>query len=220
VDAIQTLSNWQADYDTASSGSSGSASGVSSVVETPSLSGTARQFSSDYTYYGGERFHVSFANDTVSKNFLYDVWVYLDSSVSNVANLEMDMNATMPNGQTVIFGFQCDGWSNTWDYTTNAGTPEVPVDRWLKSDQACNLQDWSQNTWHHVQVAYSRDDAGNVTYQTVWLDDVEQDINATTPSAFALGWGSSLVTNLQVDGRNGTSGSSTVYLDNLTVYRW
>ena len=220
VDAIQDLSNWKAEYDTGTSGSSGGATGASSLVETPSMSGTARQFSMDYTYYGGERFDVSFAHDTVSKHFLYDVWVYLDSSVSSVANIEMDMNATMPNGQTVIFGFQCDGWSNTWDYTTNAGTPEKPVDRWLKSDQACNIQDWTQNTWHHVQVAYSRDDAGNATYQSVWLDDVEQDINQTTPSAFALGWGSSLVTNLQLDGRDSTTGSSTIYLDDLTVYRW
>lgn len=214
------MGTWQAAYDTGTSGSSGSASGTMSLVDSPSLSGQARKFGTTFVNYGGERYFASFGQDTAATHFLYDTWVYLDGSVNNVANLEMDMNQTMANGQTVIYGFQCDGWSQTWDYTTNAGTPEVPVDRWLKSDQACNLQDWSQNTWHHVQVAYSRDDAGNVTYQAVWLDDAEQDINATTPSAFALGWGSSLVTNLQVDGRNATSGSSTVYLDKLTVYRW
>jgi hypothetical protein len=125
----------------------------------------------------------------------------------------------MPNGQTVLFGFQCDGYSKTWDYTTNAGTPENPKDAWLKSDQACDLQSWSTETWHHVQIAYSRDDAGNATYQSVWLDGAEQDINATVPSAFALGWAPTLLTNLQVDGLGG-SGSSTVYLDQLTVYRW
>ena len=32
------------------------------------------------------------------------------------------MNQTMENGQTVIFGFQCDGYTSTWDYTRNAGT--------------------------------------------------------------------------------------------------
>jgi hypothetical protein len=220
VDGIQALSNWNADYDAGTSGSSGSATGASSLVEAPSLTGTAREFFSDYTYYGGERFHVNFGKDTAAKHFLYDVWVYLDSSVSEVANLEMDMNQVMPNGQTVIFGFQCDGWSNTWDYTANTGTPEQYQDKWLKSDQACNIQDWTQDTWHHVQVAYSRDDAGNVTYQSVWLDSVEQDIDVTVPSAFALGWGPSLITNLQVDGRDSTSGSSTVYLDKLSVYRW
>jgi hypothetical protein len=176
------MNTWKAAYDTGTSGSSGSASGVTSLVDTPSVSGEAREF-------------------------------------SNVANLEMDMNQVMANGQTVIYGFQCDGYSKTWDYTTNTGTPENPVDNWLKSDQACDLHQWSLETWHHVQVAYSRDDAGNVTYQSVWLDGAEQDINATVPSAFALGWGPALLTNLQVDGL-GTDGSSTVYLDQLTVYRW
>jgi hypothetical protein len=213
------MGTWQAAYDTGTSGSSGSASGTMSLVDSPSLSGQARKFGTTFVNYGGERYFASFGQDTAATHFLYDTWVYLDGSVNDVANLEMDMNQTMANGQTVIYGFQCDGWSQTWDYTTNAGTPENFNDQWLHSDAACNVQDWSVDTWHHVQVAYSRDDAGNVTYQSVWLDGVEQDINVTVPSAFALGWGSTLLTNLQVDGR-GASGASTVYLDNLTVYRW
>jgi hypothetical protein len=93
------------------------------------------------------------------------------------------------------------------------------VDQWVKSGAACDLQSWSRDTWHHVQIAYSRDNAGNVTYESVWLDNVEQDIDATVPSSFALGWSSTLLTNLQVDGM-GASGSSTVWMDDLTVYRW
>jgi hypothetical protein len=58
-----------------------------------------------------------------------------------------------------------------------------------------------------------------VTYKSVWLDGVQQDINATVPSSFALGWGSTLLTNFQVDGLGGY-GSSTLYLDSLTIYRW
>jgi hypothetical protein len=74
------------------------------------------------------------------------------------------------------------------------------------------------NAWHHVQVAYARDNSGNINYQTVWLDDVPQAINATVNSAFALGWAPSLLTNLQVDGIG--NGQAIVYIDNLTVYRW
>jgi hypothetical protein len=70
-----------------------------------------------------------------------------------------------------------------------------------------------------VQAGYSRDDSGNVTYESVWFDGVQSAINATVPSSFALGWAPVLLTNLQVDG-SGSSGSSTVYLDDLTVYRW
>jgi hypothetical protein len=125
----------------------------------------------------------------------------------------------MSNGQTVIFGVQCDGYSRTWDYAANAGTAQVPLDVWLHSAAECNPREWSTNAWHHVQISYSRDRAGNATYKSVWLDNIEQDLYVTVPSAFALGWDATLLTNFQVDGL-GPSGSATVYLDDLTVYRW
>lgn len=221
VSSIQALSNWKQAFDTGTANNSGvaSASGVMSLVGSPSMSGNARELVTSYANNGGERYYVSFGDDTTSSNFLYSVWVYLPAPVTNLANLEMDMNQTMPNGETAIFGFQCDGFNGTWDYTANKGTPEQPIDTWLHSSQPCNPRNWAPNTWHHVQVSYSRDDSGNVTYKSVWLDDVEQDINATVPSGFALGWGPSLLTNLQVDGL-GKSGNTTIYIDDLTIQRW
>jgi len=217
VGNLQIMSNWIAQHDTAAAGSS---SGVTSLANSPSRTGNARKFVSNYTYYGNQRFDVSFGDDTASTNFLYDAWVYLPYPSTSIANLEMDMNQVMPDGQTVIFGFQCDGWSGTWDYTANTGTPEKPIDTWLHSKARCNARQWSTNTWHHVQVKYSRDDSGNVTYQSVWLDGAESVLNATVRSAFALGWAPTLLTNFQVDGSLSTSGTATAYLDDLTIYRW
>ncbi|HEX3661975.1 MAG TPA: hypothetical protein VHU89_11115, partial [Acidobacteriaceae bacterium] len=59
---------------------------------------------------------------------------------------------------------------------------------------------------------------GNITYKSVTLDGTTHTINATAFNARSLGWGSSIVTNFQVDGKG--SGSATVYLDKLTVSRW
>lgn len=221
VSSIQALSNWKQAYDTGTANSSGAAgaSGVMSLVGSPAMSGNARQLVTSYANNGGERYYVSFGDDQTATNFMYSVWVYIPAPSTNLANLEMDMNQTMPNGETAIFGFQCDGWSNTWDYTANTGSPEHPNDTWLHSSQPCNARTWTPNAWHHVQVSYSRDDSGNITYKSVWLDDVEQQINATVNSAFALGWGPSLLTNLQVDGL-GKGGSVTLYIDNLSVSRW
>jgi hypothetical protein len=216
VGAIQAMSGWKAVNDT---GGTGSSNGGNNLVGSPAYSGTARQFATSYTNGGNERYYVSFGDDTESTNFMYDGWVYLNGSASSIGNIEMDMNQTMPNGQTAIFGFQCDGYNSTWDYTENKGTPQNPVDAWDKSTASCNPRSWSVNTWHHVQISYSRDDAGNITYKSVWLDDVQQNINATVNSAFALGWAPSLLTNFQVDGL-GAGGSNTVYLDDLTIYRW
>jgi hypothetical protein len=145
--------------------------------------------------------------------------VYIASPSSTVANLEMDMNQVLANGQTVIYGVQCDGYSNTWDYSANQGTPSNPSDVWIHSTASCNPRNWSSNAWHRVQMSYWRDGTGNVTYGSIWFDGVEQAINATVPSAFALGWGSVLLTNFQIDGL-GSSGTTTVYLDNLSIYRW
>ena len=215
VSGIQMLDTWNGTHD---SGTSGSSSGTMSLAS-PSHSGIPREFVSTYANYGGVRYSVSFGDDPTATNFLYDGWVYLTNTATDIANLEIDINQTMSNGQTVIFGVQCDGYSSTWDYTENLGTPEAPKDHWAHSTAACNPRSWSRNAWHHVEISYSRTSNGVVTYKAVWLDGVESAINATVPSAFALGWGPTLLSNFQVDGL-GASGSSTVYLDDLTVYRW
>ncbi len=215
VSSIQALGSWAEQHD---SGTGSSSNGSMALVGSPSLSGNAREFNTSFSGSGGELYHIDFGEDTSSTDFFYDAWVYLTSSASTIANLEMDMNQVMANGDTVIYGFQCDGYSGTWDYTENAGTPSSPNDQWVHSSAACDVRNWSQETWHHIQISYSRDDSGNVTYHSVWLDGVESPINATVPSSFALGWAPVLLTNFQIDGLG--SGSNTVYLDNLTISRW
>jgi hypothetical protein len=217
IKGVQALSTWQAASDTAIVNST--SSGNTKIVASPSLSGKARQFATEFTNYGGERYSAVIGDNTEVTNFLYDGWVYLGQPSSAIANIELDMNQVMSNGQTVIYGFQCDGYSGTWDYTANEGTPEVWSDVWLNSAFPCNPRSWSTNTWHHVQITYSRDEYGSVTYQSVWFDGVEHDLNASVSSAFALGWAPVLLTNFQIDGL-GAGGSSTTYLDKLTVYAW
>jgi hypothetical protein len=215
VSNIEVLSSWVGVHDT---GTSGSASGWTTLVTSPSHSGKSRKFQVSFSNNGGERFHVSFGDDTTATNFVYDAWVYIGGSAAHLANIEMDMNQVIPNGDTVIYGFQCDGWNGVWDYTENAGSPTHPVDKWVSTGQACNPRSWGVNAWHHVQIAYSRTSSGVVTYKTVALDGKEQTINKTHASAWAAGWAPTLLTNFQIDG-DGT-GSATVYLDSLTVSRW
>jgi hypothetical protein len=218
VNSIQKLSNWEDANDTGVG--SGTSTGEMSVTDSPSRSGAAREFVTGYTDSGGERYWVTFGADDSTTNFLYDTWIYIANSASEIGNLELDMNQVVANGNTIIYGFQCDGYSGTWDYTENAGTVAKTKAHWLHATAKCNPRSWSTNTWHHVQVEYSRDDSGNVTYKSVWLDGTKQDINATVPSAFGLGWAQGdLLTNFQVDGL-GASGKPTVYVDNMTIYRW
>ena len=214
---IQSWTGWKAVNDNATG--PGTSSGSMSMISSPSLSGHARRFATTYSNSAGERFYITFGSDSAPKNFLYDTWIYVASPSGDIANLEMDMNEVIWNGDTVIFGVQCDGYSNTWDYTANDGSPKNYYDVWRHSTAYCNPREWTQNMWHHVQMTYSRDSAGNVNYQSIWLDGVENLINATVPSAFSLDWGPALLTNLQVDGLGGY-GSATIYADHMTVYRW
>jgi len=216
VKNIQSAYTWSMVQDGATGGVS---TGTMALVSKPSTSGAARQFGISFQNSAGERYWSVFGADPAPANFTYDVKVYIASPSTDIANLEFDMNQVMANGQTVIFGVQCDGYSSTWDYTTNAGTPDYPVDQWLHSTAPCNPQKWTTNTWHHLVINYSRDSAGNVTYKNVSLDGVLQQINETVPSAFALRWAQVLLTNFQIDGLGGY-GSATVYLDQLTITRW
>jgi len=216
VSAIQTLSNWGFEHD---AGTGGWSSGAMVITNSPSRSGAARELYTVYGNSGGERYHAVFSDDESAHNFLYDVWIYLTGSAGNIANLEFDLNQVMANGQTALFGMQCDGYSSTWDYNANWTGPTKPQNVWMRSSAPCNIRSWGRNQWHHIQLSYSRTDWGVITYKAVYVDGHEESINATAPSAYALGWAPVLLTNVQIDGL-ASSGSVTLFMDDLTVYRW
>jgi hypothetical protein len=214
---IQLMPNWRTKKDPATNGTAG---GVMSIVSDPVVSGgQSAEFKTSYSAYGGVLYSVTYGKDSGPSNFVYDAEVWIAAG-STIGNLEMDNNQVISNGDTVIYAFQCAGTSNTWDYSENAGTRANPVVKWVRSNQPCNPANWTKNAWHHVQIQTSRDDVGNVTYHSVWLDGVEYPINQTVMSAFSLGWASAdLIANFQVDGTS-SSGASTLYLDDFTMYRW
>ncbi len=217
VSAIQALSGWQEAHD---SGTPGSSSGSMTLVTSPTVSGSSRQFVTTFTDDGGERYSLSFSDNTAAENFFYDAWVYLTSSASDLANLEFDINQTMPNGQTLLAGVQCDGWNGTWDYTANEGSASSPKPTWVKaSGTSCNPRNWSQNAWHHVQASYARNSSGSLTYDSIWFDGAEVPLNATVYGAASLGWAPVVMTQFQVDGY-GSSGHVTAYVDELKISMW
>ena len=216
VSHIQALGGWQAQHD---SGGSGSSSGSTATVSSPSLYGSTRRYETSFSNSGDERYSVSFADDTNSENFFYDTWVYLDGSGSEVGNLEFDVNQVMSDGKTVLVGVQCDGYTGHWAYTVNTGSASSVRPRWYsKTSTSCNPRNWARYKWHHVQFNFSRNSSGYIDYKNIWLDGQEFSINATAFGAADLGWGPVINTQFQIDGYG--SGTVKVYLDNLTISRW
>jgi hypothetical protein len=217
VSSIQALSDWTAIHD---GGTPGWSSGTMSMSSSPSMTGAARLYANEFNDFGGERYSAQFSDDTSAQNFFYDAWVYIANNANGFSNLEFDLNQTMGNGETVIMGFQCDSWTNTWDYTVNGGSPTQSWETWLHSYSSCNVHNWGANQWHHVQIYFSHNGSGWVTYHSVWLDGHEEDLNLTVFSGFDLGWGPAITTNFQIDGNSSGTTWGNVYLDDLTVYRW
>jgi len=189
------------------------------VVSSPSVSGSSRQFVTEFSDNGDERYSLAFSDDIYPEHFFYDAWVYLTSSSNQIGNLEFDINQTMPDGKTVMIGVQCDGFSKHWAYTVNTGSDSNPKPKWFsKSGAYCNPRDWSQYKWHHVQAYVTHDDSGYITYHSVWLDGTEFKMDETVFGKFDLGWGPRINTQFQVDGVG--SGHATAYVANLNISRW
>lgn len=218
VSNIQSLDRWKYQHDT---GGKGRASGGTKLVTSPSLHGNSREFETSYSSGGDERFSIVYAEDEKATHFFYDGWVYFTNSASHIGNLELDTNQVVADGKLVIFGVQCDGYSGTWAYTANVGTEKHGKPHWERATKTkCNPREWSRNKWHHIQAYYSRNESGSkVTYHSVWVDGVESKINATVNGLFDLHWRPIINTQFQIDGV-GSSGSTKVYLDNLTISRW
>jgi hypothetical protein len=216
VSHLDTMSGWSAQHD---DGGPGSSSGSSKVVSSPSMSGGSREFETEFSNSGDERYSLSFSDDDSAENFFYDTWIYVTSSSNHIGNLEFDINQTMPDGKTVMIGVVCDGYSNHWAYTVNTGSDSNPRPTHVtKSGTYCNPRDWAQYKWHHIQAYVSHDDSGYIDYRSVWLDGSEFKIDEKVFGKYALGWGATINTQFQVDGLG--SSHTTIYVSDLKISRW
>jgi hypothetical protein len=211
---LDAASNWQGEHD---AGTPGSSKGSTVFPATTPVYDDAREFYMTYSARGGERWHDSFRNDSASKHFVFDTYVYVVNP-DQLANLELDLNQVMSNGQTVIFGTQCSTYSGTWEWTyyANGGF------HWHASNVPCKTINWTANTWHHIQFGFHRDDKGYVTHDWVEFDGVHSAFTgASALSAKSLGWAKgSQILNVQMDGYSKSSGSVKAYFHKTTFYEW
>jgi len=193
-------------------GTPGDSSGSTSLGKSPD-NVASRKFTFSWQNGGGEIWSTDLAVDGTRNNFMYETSVWIENPAI-LGNLELDINHVMPDGRTVIIGFQCDGYRKVWD-----GYGEAT--KWYPTNVPCDLRKWPAKTWMHIQVAYHHDTNGVLTYDWVALNgQVSRFVGATAPAARAMGWGKNVVqTQFQLDGL-GAGGSNTVYATNMNLARW
>jgi hypothetical protein len=209
---LDTLGNWIGEHD---GGTPGGSQGSMVYPSSTPLYDNAREFYMTYWNNGGERWHNSFGNDGSATHFVLDTYVYVKDP-NQMANLELDLNQVMSNGETVIFGTQCSVYSHSWEWTYVSGGPH-----WHSSNIPCNPTTWAANTWHHIQVGFHRDSNGYVTHDWVNFDGTHSNFSGASGwGGLWLGWArGDLLMNIQMDGHSG-SGSITAFFHKTTFYRW
>lgn len=198
-------------------GTPGKSKGITKYPASSPLYDDAREFYMTYSDRAGERWATFVGVDRESLYFVLDTYVFLVDP-AQVLNLELDINHTMANGETVLLATQCSGVTKSWEYGFTVGK----LDHWWSTNLKCDPTTWAPNVWHHVQIGMHHDDNGVVTHDWVTLDGVYTPFeNATREAAHFDEWAPGITnTQFQIEGTNSGTGSVTAYIHKLTVYRW
>ncbi len=175
----------------------GTPTATTSYPATTPAGDDARLFSMDYWGKAGERWSNTFAKDTKSTHFVFDVYVLLPDP-SQIQNLELDINQVAANGDTILMTTQCSSNSKKWEY----GDVDGDTDHWLVSNIPCDTEKWSANVWHHIQIGEHHDGSGVLTHDYVIFDGVYTPfVGATHRSAKNEGWRKGDInTQFQIEG--------------------
>jgi hypothetical protein len=207
---LNALTNWIGVHDGATSGTA-----VGKTAYPVSVGGRtdARQFTSTFTGSGGFRWSVTYDNDISTDHFIYAGDLFFDS-VAGLAQMELDNNQVTADGKTYIFGCQANANDGKWDITK-----AVTGSQWVASSAPGNPQSFPLSQWLHFEIMAHRDNAGNITYDSIYFNGTTYQIGVTLPAALKLGWAiGTLLVNFQLGGSG--SGSVTAYASGLEVAKW
>lgn len=209
---LDTASNWAWEHD---HGTPGWSSGSTVFPANLSYSET-RELYMTYSDFGGERWHLSWGRDGSATHFALDTYVYV-TDPGQLANLELDINQVLSNGETILFATQCSSYSHSWEWTyQSSGHPH-----WHSSNIYCNPKAWAANTWHHIQIGMHRS-GSTVVHDWVNFDGGHSTFSGASGDAgLWLGWGANnLSANVQMDGAYSGNGSVKAYIHKMTIFRW
>jgi len=193
-------------------------------VSSPSLSGNATKYNlggpSGTTHWGDVLFSLPVMGQFSTQNlpdsdhtliptlhnFTYDAYFYVtDPAITQV--LEFDVNMYM-NGLGMTWGTQCRiAGGNEWDIWDNVNA------HWVPSGVACNP---IADGWNHLTIQVQRGSDNSLIYQSITLNGVVANVNATYPPFTVPANWYGVTVNYQMDG-NYAQSPNTTYVDNLSL---
>jgi len=192
-------------------------------IKSPSLSGSATQFSLGGTaVYSDALFNNHLIGDLSSQglldtnhtlvpalhSFTYDVYFYVSNMALSQA-VEFDINQFFDN-LGFIWGHECRiAGGHQWDIWDNINQ------HWVPTGIPCNPVG---NSWNHLIIQVQRTSSNQLLYQSITLNGVTNTLNQAYNPRSTPGW-FGITVNYQMDGDYKQSAYS-VYLDKMAfTYR-
>lgn len=205
--SIENMSGWQSCDACAGSGGSGPVASIySTLVSSPSLTGSSRQFHIASTHAYADALWWKQLGASAATHLVYDVYFYIKTPQYSQA-LEFDNNQA--NGShRWIFGTQCNIAGGHWDVWGNKSG------NWLSTGIPCKMP--SAYKWHHLTWEFQRS-SGYVKYISFTLDGVKQYVNRSYPARASSS--KELNVAFQMDMRSSHVAYST-WLDKVSLKYW
>ena len=205
--SIENMSGWQSCDACAGSGGSGPVASIySTLVSSPSLTGSSRQFHIASTHAYADALWWKQLGASAATHLVYDVYFYIRTPQYAQA-LEFDNNQT--NGShRWIFGTQCNIAGGHWDVWGNKSG------NWLSTGIPCKMP--SAYKWHHLTWEFQRS-SGYVKYISFTLDGVKHYVNRSYPARASSS--KELNVAFQMDMRSSHVAYST-WLDKVSLKYW
>ena len=208
---IEDRSGWHSCHDPGCAGGSGSGSyWMAQYQGSPSRDGSSGEFSNSGIWANALWWQKVGAHNSVH-NFLWDFWVYLDSSSQHAAQaLEFDAFQFV-GGYNYMIGSQCNYAAGVWD------TWDEASGHWIHSSISCPR--FSANNWHHIQWYMTTNTSTHkYTYVTLVVDGHSTAVNVTH-SAKNLQWSDNLGVQWQLD-VNASGQGYHEWVDSATLTIW
>lgn len=170
--SIEQMSGWQNCAACAGSGGSGPSATLStSLVSSPSLSGSSRQFHISSSHaYADALWWKQLGAVNGATHLVYDLYFYIKTPQYSQA-LEFDANQA--NGsKRWVFGTQCNIGAGVWDVWGNGSG------KWISTGIPCKAP--TAYKWHHLTWEFSRG-SSNLTFISMTYDGVKHYVNRTYP---------------------------------------